>query len=166
VIDERLPSPKDLKIVGNQLGRPARDIAGIAARCVCGKPVVVITKPRLSDGTPFPTFYYLTQPAATKAASRLEAEGKMHEYELRLRQDQKKQDMYRLAHESFMADRDELGIVEEIDGISAGGMPQRVKCLHSLIAHSLAKGPGVNPVGDWALEETPWNAKICQCTEA
>jgi hypothetical protein len=30
-------------------------------------------------------------------------------------------------------------------------MPDRVKCLHVLIAHSLAKGPGVNPLGDEAL---------------
>jgi hypothetical protein len=30
-------------------------------------------------------------------------------------------------------------------------MPDRIKCLHVLIAHSLAKGPGVNPFGDEAL---------------
>ncbi len=30
-------------------------------------------------------------------------------------------------------------------------MPDRVKCLHVLIAHSLAKGPGVNPFGDEAV---------------
>jgi hypothetical protein len=87
----------------------------------------------------------------------------MLEYELRLKLDKKKQAMYRLAHESFLADRGELGLVQEIDGISAGGMPHRVKCLHSLIAHSLAKGRGLNPVGDWALEETPWNVKHCEC---
>ena len=34
---------------------------------------------------------------------------------------------------------------------SGGGMPDRVKCLHVVIAHSLAKGPGVNPFGDEAL---------------
>jgi hypothetical protein len=55
------------------------------------------------------------------------------------------------AHEAYLADRAELGEVDEIAGISAGGMPTRVKCLHVLIGHSLAKGPGVNPLGDQAL---------------
>ena len=32
--------------------------------------------------------------------------------------------------------------------VSAGGMPDRVKCLHVLLAHALAAGPGVNPLGD------------------
>jgi hypothetical protein len=36
-------------------------------------------------------------------------------------------------------------------------MPARVKCLHVLVAHSLAAGPGVNPLGDEALEMLdPW----------
>jgi uncharacterized protein len=30
-------------------------------------------------------------------------------------------------------------------------MPDRVKCLHVLIAHSLAKGRGTNPLGDEAV---------------
>ena len=58
---------------------------------------------------------------------------------------------YRAAHEAYLADRAELGHVEEIDGISAGGMPTRVKCLHGLVGHALAAGPGVNPLGDEAL---------------
>jgi hypothetical protein len=37
--------------------------------------------------------------------------------------------------------------------VTAGGMPQRVKCLHVLVAHALAVGPGVNPFGDEALEQ-------------
>jgi hypothetical protein len=45
-----------------------------------------------------------------------------------------------------------LGHVAEIDGISAGGMPSRVKCLHVLAAHSLAVGRGINPLGDETLD--------------
>ena len=33
----------------------------------------------------------------------------------------------------------------------AAACPSRVKCLHVVIAHSLAKGRGVNPFGDEAL---------------
>ena len=157
------PSASDIERVSEQLGRPARDIVGISARCACGNPIVVMTNPRLEDGTPFPTLYYLTQPAATQAASRLEAEGKMVEYQERLAEDEQAQEAYRLAHESFLRTRAEWGVVPEIEGISAGGMPSRVKCLHSLMAHSLSVGPGVNPVGDWALADTLWSRDVCAC---
>jgi hypothetical protein len=32
-------------------------------------------------------------------------------------------------------------------------MPDRVKCLHALAAHSLAAGAGVNPLGDEVVAE-------------
>jgi uncharacterized protein len=157
------PSVSDLAIVSAQLGREARNIVGISARCVCGNPVVVVTEPRLAEGTPFPTLYYLTQPEATRAASRLEADGKMVDYTERLQGDDEASARYRSAHESYLATRETLEHVEEIAGISAGGMPDRVKCLHSLMAHSLSVGPGINPVGDWALADTTWGLDPCQC---
>jgi uncharacterized protein len=154
---------KDIESVSNQLGRPARDIIAIAARCVCGNPVVVQTAPRLEDGTPFPTVYYLTLPAATSAVSTLEATGLMMELQNRLAEEPALAAAYQAAHESYLEDRALLGEVAEIDGISAGGMPQRVKCLHSLVAHSLAKGKGVNPIGDIALEKCSWSITRCVC---
>ena len=154
---------KDIESVSNQLGRPVRDIVAIAARCVCGNPIVVKTKPRLEDGTPFPTVYYLTLPAATAAISTLEATGLMAELQNRLALEPDLASKYLLAHQSYLSDREELGKVEEISGISAGGMPERVKCLHSLVAHSLAKGKGVNPIGDIALEHCSWSPDRCVC---
>jgi hypothetical protein len=73
------PSEADVATVSAQLGRPARNVVGIAARCACGAPTVVATRPRLDDGTPFPTLYYLSHPAATAAMSTLEANGVMPE---------------------------------------------------------------------------------------
>jgi hypothetical protein len=154
---------QDLESVSKQLGRPVRDIVAIAARCTCGNPIVVQTKPRLEDGTPFPTLYYLTLPAATSAISTLEAEGLMTKLQDQLAQDEDLAKKYQSAHLSYLSDRDELGLVEEIEGISAGGMPTRVKCLHSLVAHSLAKGPGVNIIGDLALEACSWSPSRCVC---
>lgn len=154
---------QDLDSVAKQLGRPVRDIVAIAARCVCGNPVVVKTKPRLEDGTPFPTLYYLTLPAATSAISTLEAEGLMNKLQTQLATDEELASNYQSAHESYLSDRAELGLVAEIEGISAGGMPQRVKCLHSLVAHSLAAGPGINMVGDIALEACSWSPSRCVC---
>ena len=156
---------EDIATVSAQLGRPARDVVGIAARCVCGAPTVVATAPRLGDGTPFPTLYYLCHPAATTAVSFLEATQVMNEYNELLAEDDELRARYQAAHESFLADRESLGSVPEIAGISSGGMPTRVKCLHALVAHSLAAGPGVNPIGDLALARSAWTLSVCECLD-
>ena len=156
-------SPEDLEEVSRQLGRPARDIVEVAARCVCKRPIVVKTKPRLEDGTPFPTLYYLTQKAATAAVSTLEATGYMSELQRELLGDDKLSNAYTRAHQKYLAEREEIEVVDEIEGISAGGMPYRVKCLHALVAHSLAAGKGVNPIGDLALARLDWSPKVCTC---
>ncbi|MBU1250433.1 MAG: DUF501 domain-containing protein [Actinobacteria bacterium] len=157
-------SEGDVALVSAQLGRPARDVVGIAARCVCGAPTVVATRPRLSNGTPFPTLYYLSHPAATAAVSRLEADGRMAEFTAMLAEDSELAGQYRAAHEAYLADRRQLLDVPEIDDYSAGGMPTRVKCLHALVGHSLAVGPGLNPIGDRALAECGWTPEVCACT--
>ena len=154
---------RDVELVSAQLGRPARDVIGIAARCVCGAPTVVATRPRLANGTPFPTLYYLTHPAATVAVSHLEANGRMAELATELETDPALAEQYRGAHEQYLADRESVLAVEEITGYSAGGMPTRVKCLHALVGHSLAVGPGVNPIGDRALAECGWSPEVCAC---
>jgi hypothetical protein len=162
------PTQEDLDAIAHQLGRTPRDVHAIAYRCPCGKPAVVETPPRLSDGTPFPTFYYATCPRLTGAISTLETTGMMMEMQDRLATDTELAGRYAAAHEDFIAARDavakEVGIdVPEVEGISAGGMPTRVKCLHSLVAHSLGAGPDVNPFGDEALAELPqwWLADPC-----
>lgn len=157
------PTDGDIAIVSHQLGRTARNVIGIAARCVCGAPTVVATKPRLDDGTPFPTLYYLSHPAATAAVSTLEATGVMPELAALLQGDLG--EAYAAAHTAYLADRVSIEDVPEIAGISAGGMPSRVKCLHALVGHSLAAGPGVNPIGDLALARCSWSPTVCECAD-
>jgi len=159
------PSSADIDTVSRQLGRPARNVIGIAARCVCGAPTVVATSPRLGDGTPFPTLYYLCHPAATAAISTLEATGVMPELAAQLAEDPALAAGYLAAHESYLADRESIESVAEIAGISAGGMPSRVKCLHALAGHALAAGPGVNPIGDLALARSDWSPLVCECAD-
>jgi hypothetical protein len=142
----------DEEAVTAQLQRAPRGVAGVAYRCPCGNPAVVATEPRLSDGSPFPTTYYLTCPRATSACSTLESQGVMAEMAQRLAAEEDLAAAYRRAHQAYLRDRDALGEVPEIAGVSAGGMPERVKCLHALVGHALAAGPGVNPLGDEALE--------------
>src|SRR5437899_6764043 len=132
-VEDRPPvDPKDLAAIEAQLGRPPRGVREVVHRCSCGLPDVVETEPRLPDGTPFPTLYYLTCPRATGAVSTLEAEGVMKEMQGRLRDNPRLAAAYRRAHESYLASRDAIEHVEEISGITAGGMPDRVKCLHVL----------------------------------
>ncbi|WP_366180460.1 DUF501 domain-containing protein [Actinomyces timonensis] len=160
-------SQADLDALAEQLGRVPRGVVSIAARCVCGRPTVVRTAPRLPDGSPFPTSYYLTHPAAVRGCSTLEAEHLMENLNARLRQDEALADAYRRAHGHYLAARAELGSPHEIEGVSAGGMPTRVKCLHALLGHALAAGPGVNPIGDLTLEALRerglWDDRRCSC---
>jgi hypothetical protein len=149
-------------------------VVEIPARCVCGNPLVAATAPRLGNGTPFPTTFYLTHPVITSAVSRLEAAGVMNDMNDQLAGDQELAAAYRSAHEAYLAaraaigERSGIGAVPEIDGISAGGMPTRVKCLHVLVGHSLAAGPGVNPLGDQAIAGISewWTAEKCYCAGA
>ena len=144
--------PRDEAVVGAQLGRPPRSIHGIAHRCPCGNPDVVATEPRLEDGTPFPTTFYLTCPRAASMIGTLEASGLMKEMTDRLESDPDLAAAYRTAHEAYLEYRESIGHVQEIAGVSAGGMPTRVKCLHVLAGQSLGMGRGVNPLGDEVVD--------------
>ena len=156
-------SASDESVVAFQLGRTPRGGMVVAHRCACGSPDVVQTRPRLDDGTPFPTLYYATCPRLAAVIGTLESTGLMREMEQRLGADENLSAAYASAHEQYLATRATVESVAEIAGISAGGMPTRVKCLHVLVAHALACGPGVNPFGDEVLEilEPWWLAKPC-----
>lgn len=170
----RVPSARDLDTLSRQLNRPVRDVVEIPARCICGNPLVAATAPRLSNSIPFPTTFYLTHPVITAAVSRLEAAGVMTEMSERLLKDALLAEAYRGAHRAYLAARAQIGAhagtgpVPEIDGISAGGMPTRVKCLHVLVGHALAAGPAVNPLGDEAIARISawWTRDRCYCTGA
>jgi hypothetical protein len=147
------PHPVDtatLAIIEQQLGRPPRATRSVAHHCSCGLPDVVETAPRLEDGTPFPTLFYLTCPRAASAIGRLEASGLMREMTERLQADPALAERYAAAHADYLRRRDAIDVLP--GSPSAGGMPVRVKCLHVLVAHSLAVGRGVNPFGDEALD--------------
>jgi hypothetical protein len=157
----------DAQVVALQLGRPPRGLLRVAHRCPCGLPDVVETAPRLADGTPFPTLYYLTCPRATAAMSRLEAAGVMQRMQRRLAEDTELRAAYRAAHQDYLARRAEAARAAAVAPLppgtqSAGGMPDRVKCLHALAAHELAV-PGANPLGRAAVAQAGswWAAGPC-----
>ncbi len=159
------PDEDDRRAVGRQLGRPPRAMTSVASRCRCGLPQVVETRPRLEDGTPFPTLYYLTCPRLASAIGTVESSGRMREMTARLDTDPALRARYEAAARDYVARRDAL---EVLPGVPAqGGMPVRVKCLHVLVAHSLAVGPGVNPFGDEVLAELApwWDRGPCVCAD-
>ena len=158
VPDEQVPDEQvlDEQVVGEQLGRAPRGLRRVAHRCPCGQPDVVETAPRLDDGTPFPTLFYLTCPRAAAAVSRLESGGLMREMQQRLATDPDLRAAQQAAHRDYTGRRSaaaaEAGLEPLPPGMqSAGGMPDRVKCLHALVAHELAV-PGANPLGREAAD--------------
>ena len=173
-VETLTPTGQDIRVLSAQLGRRVRDVVEIPARCVCGNPLVAATAPRLSNGTPFPTVFYLAHPVITAAVSRLEAGGLMYEMTDSLAEDADLAAQYAAAHENYLAERERIRLISgteevpEIDGISAGGMPTRVKCLHAVIGHTLSVGRGVNPMGDHGLDAIAawWTPEVCSCDPA
>jgi hypothetical protein len=161
------PTDADLAAVHRQLGRAPRGVDSVAHRCPCGEPAVLATEPRLPDGTPFPTLYYLTCARAASAIGTLEAGGLMNDMNARLAAEPELAAAHRAAHVDYLTRRHRLADVSEVAGISAGGMPDRVKCLHVLAGHALAAGPGVNPLGDEVLAELGawWQDRPCSSSE-
>ena len=171
--DKRLAegaSSRDIARVTAQLGRYPRGMVAVGARCVCGNPLAVVTRPLLPGGIPFPTTCYLTSPEAVKAVSHVEASGDMALYTSMIGQDERVRQAYERAHDLYLAFRhvlaQRLGDSEEhLANISAGGMPVRVKCLHALVAQSLVMGRGVNPIGDMVLDRVrgEFDPQVCRC---
>jgi len=153
-------SAGDRAVVETQLGRPLRGIWRVARRCHLGVPMVVETYPRLEDGSPFPTLFWLTCPLLVKRASHLEAEGFMNALTGRLANDEELAGRVESAIGRYIRRRDRL---EAIEGPQPGGGADRIKCLHAHLAHELADGP--NPVGAATLVNTGWPDCRVPCVE-
>lgn len=174
LVDRCLSEPaneEDIALVERQLGRYPRGMVAVGARCVCGRPLAVVTRPLLPGGIPFPTTCYLTSPEAVKAVSHIEAAGVMREYNEILTHDDSIAADYRRAHRYYLAFRHELATrlgddESHIAQTSAGGMPTRVKCLHALLAQTLVMGKGVNPIGDLTLKRIvdEFSPDVCRCS--
>lgn len=161
---------QDIERIEQQLGRFPRGMVSVGARCVCGEPLTTVTRPLIDGKIPFPTTFYLTHPGATKAVSHLESEGRLLELTEELGKDEALREAYEKAHEGYLEVRHRLALAlgdseEHVEGITAGGMPQRVKCLHAILAHTLVMGEGVNPIGDRVMREIAdeFDPNVCRC---
>jgi len=146
----------DAAVIAAQLGRPPRGLLGVAHRCPCGLPDVAETAPRLPDGSPFPTLYYLTCPRGQRGGQQAGGLGADARHDRAAGRPGAARPGTRpriaITWPAGTRRRGRPGSSRCRPGTqSAGGMPERVKCLHALAAHELAVGD-VNPFGREALD--------------
>ena len=166
---DRPPTPRDLEVVGRQLGRPARGVVAIARHCPYGYPQVTVNHPLHREGEEFevfPTLFWLTCPFLVEEVARLESAGWVKRLEAKLKAEPELAAAYARAHEKYRAERLALISPEEEKFLRARGAhgavetgvaglrnPRRVKCLHAQLAHFLARGD--NPVGALVAQLLP-----------
>lgn len=126
----------DLAYVHRQLGRVPRAFRAVAVRCPFGAPAVVEQEAFDSDGTPFPTQYWLTCPHLVRQISRLEADGGVERWSAAAVADPELGRSLARAHAEQRALRPELP-----GGIAGSTRVGSLKCLHAHAAFALAR-PG------------------------
>lgn len=136
-------------LISEQLGRPARGSPAVVHTCGFGLPTVVRVDPRLEDGTPFPTTFWLSCPVLRSRVGTLEADRAMVGLNQRLEEEPELRAAYAASHQRYLDFRERLGPPLPGDP-GVGGMPDHIKCLHVHAAHHLATGD--NPIGAWTVE--------------
>jgi hypothetical protein len=121
--------------------------------------MVIENHPRLDDGTPFPTLFWLTCPILVKRTGTLEAEGAMAAMNEELARDAALRARVQDDVGRYARRRDQLARLND-PGVPGGG-PDRVKCLHAHVAHELADPP--NSIGARALTHTGWPDCVLPC---
>ncbi len=143
------PSPEDLTLVAELLGRPPRGAFEIVVRDESGSPVVIQNAPLLDDGTPMPTRYWLVDRDLLKRIGTLESAGGVRRAEAEVDPEE-----LTAAHALYAAERD-AALPRPWSGPTpsggVGGTRIGVKCLHTHYAWFLAGGP--DPVGRWVHEQ-------------
>lgn len=149
------------EVVAAQLGRALRGSWTVAVSCPFGFPAVIETAPYLLDGTPFPTLFYLTCPAAVEEIARREASGGVEAFrravagdarlgracaELDRLQRRRRRELARSAQSGDAAPPADAGEVLE-RGIGGPEDAARATCLHAYTATLLAAVTGAGALG-------------------
>ncbi|WP_110685531.1 DUF501 domain-containing protein [Salinicola aestuarinus] len=148
-----------LETIAEQLGRPPRGLAAVAATDSHGRPLVLRMAP-IVDDAPFPTLYWLSCERLKVVLSRLEAQGVIKELEAALKQDPEWMAEYHASHEDYVRQRWDYMTPAERDAVERRGFTplmrergiggitnwDQVRCLHTQYAHHLC---GSNAIGRW-----------------
>lgn len=143
-----MTTPDDRRVIETQIGRSQRADSEVVSRCHLDLPVVIQVPPLLDDGTPFPTLYWLSCPAAVARIGRLESSGGVRRMEAKAEADNAFGAALEEAHRSYAGERDALVPPDARPAPSGGvgGSAKGVKCLHAHYAH--ARAGRDNPVGE------------------
>ena len=144
------PSRSDHEAVARLLGRPPMGRYDVVVRRLSDRePVVIRNAPRLDDGTPMPTRYWLVGDRERAAIGRVEATRGVRRAEEAVDPSE-----LRAAHDRYARLR-ERAIDPDRSGPRAfggvGGTRRGVKCLHAHYAWWLAGGD--DPVGRWTHDQ-------------
>lgn len=122
--------------------------------------MVVESHPRLEDGSPFPTTFWLTCPVLVRRIGTLEADGWMNRFNDRLSTDPDIRQRLISAIARYRKRRDSHETIEE-SGAPPGGGPDRIKCVHAHVAHELVQAS--NPVGSAAIADAGYPDCVVPC---
>ncbi|GAB2803519.1 DUF501 domain-containing protein [Halomonas shantousis] len=156
---DQAPTPRQLSIITEQLGRAPRGIQAVSATDRDGTPLVLRME-SIIDDKPFPTLYWLCSERLKIELSHIEARGVIKELEARLQREPDFLAAYHRSHEDYVAQRwqhmspaqrdqaEALGYAELFRqrGIGGIGNWDQVRCLHTQYAHHLC---GDNVIGQW-----------------
>ena len=161
-------SDTDLLYVTQCLGREPEGVVGVAARNDAGQPMVIINLPVVrvvaSDcicWQPFPTLYWLVDPALNRRISEIERKGGVQQIEQALRDDSELMDAHVQDNQLYARSRWNVLNSEEEAAAEQGGFAgvlrdsgvggvanhQSIKCLHAQAAFHIARAERGTTVG-------------------
>ena len=149
-MDNTLPTPDQFERVAQLLGREPRGLRGIPVVDADGGPRVIRVASLVED-KPFPTLFWLVDPALNYRIDQLEAAGGIASLQTRVDSDQGLQSSMAADHRAHIelraslmsaAERrrvDTLGYGESLQKRGIGGIenPSRIRCLHTWYAAHL-----------------------------
>ena len=139
---------EESRVVTAQLGREPRGRWRAAGHCSLGRPTVLASAPRLEDGTPFPTLYWLTCPHLNALVAAEESAGAAGRWAERAGVDPHLRFEILASDQQYRAAREIEGRGDDpCSDVGIGGQadPFATKCLHAHVATFLAGIP--DPIG-------------------
>lgn len=144
--------PATAGVVAAQIGRTPREPWRVAARCEYGYPTAIVSPSVLSDGTPFPTYAWLTCPWLADAIAATESAGATSQWSARAASDEALASALQATDAGLReARRVESGGSDARQSVGLAGQrdPLKVKCLHAHVALELV---GIeDPIGHAVL---------------
>lgn len=155
---------QEARLIAAQLGREPREPWAVLSRCWYGHPNAIVSPPVLQDGTPFPTWAWLSCPHLADAVSAEESSGAAKRWAKRLEEEPQLAEQVLAADAELRSLRAESGHDPHPEvGIAGQADPLATKCLHAHVALALA---GIaDPIGLDVLAAAGRRCQDHRCAE-